>query len=211
MLIGSGTLVLGVVLTLLSIGSGSGGALSVTGFFVGTAIAGFGFGSGFQGGIRMVVPLVEPHERAGVLSLLYVVCYVGLAVPAVIAGVLVVHGGGLLPTAREYGIAIVVLALVALTGLLISGRRARHVTVLRPETDSVPGPADVTETVPQPYDNELAVSDQLCPSDRIGVGHQLGVGDQSVDRGRLGVGEQFADKGKLCVGDEVCVSMDRSV
>ncbi|MFD7409311.1 MFS transporter [Streptomyces sp. NPDC059866] len=135
MLIGIGALVLGVVITLVSIASGAGGTLSVIGFFVGGAISGFGFGGGFQGGIRLVVPSVEPHERAGVLSLLYVVCYVGLGVPAVIGGVLVVHGGGLVQTSREYGVAVIALALVALTGLLLSGRRAEAVTVVRPEAD----------------------------------------------------------------------------
>ncbi|GGT15724.1 MFS transporter [Streptomyces chromofuscus] len=134
MLIGIGALVLGVVITLVAIASG-GGALSAVAFFVGGAISGFGFGGGFQGGIRLVVPRVEPHERAGVLSLLYVVCYVGLGVPAVIGGVLVVHGGGLVRTSTEYGVAVIALALVALTGLLLSGRRAERVAVVRPEAD----------------------------------------------------------------------------
>jgi hypothetical protein len=115
-------LIVGVAVTVLSIGSGGGGAGAVTGFFVGSAVAGFGFGAGFQGGIRLVVPLVEPHERAGVLSLLYVVSYLGMGVPAVIAGVLVVHGGGLLDTVREYGAAVIVLAAAALAALLL-GRR----------------------------------------------------------------------------------------
>ncbi|WP_225814551.1 MFS transporter [Streptomyces spinosus] len=140
MLIGIGSLVVGVVITLVSIGSGTGGTPSVIGFFVGGAISGFGFGSGFQGGIRLVVPQVEPHERAGVLSLLYVVCYMGLGVPAVIGGVLVVHGGGLVRTSWEYGIAVIVLALAALAGLVLSGRRVEHVAVVRPET----GPATVS-------------------------------------------------------------------
>jgi MFS family permease len=126
MLIGIGTLIVGVALTLLAIASGDGGTLSVIGFFAGSAIAGVGFGSGFQGGIRLVIPQVKPHERAGVLSLLYVVCYVGLGVPAVIAGVLVVHGGGLIVTSREYGIALIVLALIALAGLVRNGRRAQE-------------------------------------------------------------------------------------
>ncbi|WP_426570177.1 MFS transporter [Streptomyces canus] len=130
MLLGSGALIVGVVITLLSIASGPGGALSATGFFVGGAISGFGFGSGFQGGIRMVIPQVEAQERAGVLSLLYVVCYLGLGVPAVIAGVLVVHGGGLVQTAEEYGIAVIVLALAALAGLLLSGRRTQRTALL---------------------------------------------------------------------------------
>ncbi|MGV9240466.1 hypothetical protein [Streptomyces nigra] len=126
MLLSIGTLILGAAVTVLAIGSGDGGTGSVIGFFVGTAIAGIGFGSGFQGGIRLVIPQVEAHERAGVLSLLYVVCYVGLGLPAIIAGVLVVHGGGLIVTSREYSITLIVLALVALAGLLRNGRRNKN-------------------------------------------------------------------------------------
>lgn len=151
MLLGAGALVTGVTITLVSIGLGTGGAAATTGFFVGSAIAGFGFGSGFQGGIRMVMPQTQPHERAGVLSLLYVVSYLGLGVPAVIGGVLVVHGGGLLQTAREYGIAVIVLTAAALVGLLLSGRRAEPAaaawTVVGPTPEAVPAPQDAR--VPQ--------------------------------------------------------------
>ncbi|MET7494921.1 MFS transporter [Streptomyces sp900116325] len=150
MLLGAGTLVTGVTITLVSIGPGTGGAAAATGFFVGSAIAGFGFGSGFQGGIRMVMPQTQPHERAGVLSLLYVVSYLGLGVPAVIGGVLVVHGGGLLQTAREYGIAVIVLTAAALVGLLLSGRRVEPAaawTVVGPTPEAVPTPQ--TARVPQ--------------------------------------------------------------
>jgi predicted MFS family arabinose efflux permease len=91
----------------------------VAGFFAGTAIAGVGFGSGFQGSIRLVVPAVGEQDRAGVLSVLYVVVYLGLGVPAVIGGVLVTEVNGLLATAREYGTAVVVLAALALAGLLV--------------------------------------------------------------------------------------------
>lgn len=112
MLLGIGALVVGVVATMVFIRLGS-----ATGFFVGTAIAGVGFGSGFNGGIRTVVPLAAAHERAGVLSLLYVVSYLGMGAPAVLAGVLVVHGGGLTATTYEYGTAVVVLAVLALLGL----------------------------------------------------------------------------------------------
>jgi hypothetical protein len=115
MYVGTLALALGVAITLLAID-----ANSAAGFFVGTVISGIGFGSGFQGGIRLVLPLAQPHERAGVLSLLYVVSYLGLGVPAVIGGVLVVHGGGLLATTREYGLAVIVLAALALIGLLVS-------------------------------------------------------------------------------------------
>jgi predicted MFS family arabinose efflux permease len=112
MLIGIVGLVTGVVLTLV--------ALSVRSpavFFAGTVVSGVGFGSGFQGGIRTVVPLAAAHERSGVLSLLYVVSYLGLGVPAVAAGFLIVHGAGLIDAARAYGVALIVLAALALVGL----------------------------------------------------------------------------------------------
>jgi hypothetical protein len=84
----------------------------------GTAISGVGFGSGFQGGIRTVVPRVAAHERAGVLSLLFVVSYLGLGVPAVAAGFLAVHGAGVLGAARYYGVALMLLAVLALLTLI---------------------------------------------------------------------------------------------
>jgi predicted MFS family arabinose efflux permease len=112
MLIGTVGLVTGVVVTLIALDAGSAPM-----FFAGTVISGVGFGSGFQGGIRTVVPLAAPHERSGVLSLLYVVCYLGMGVPAVAAGFLIVHGAGLVGAAREYGVALIVLAVLALVGL----------------------------------------------------------------------------------------------
>ena len=58
-------------------------------------------GAGYQGGIRTVVPRAAPHDRAGVLSVLFVICYIGMGVPSVIAGVLIAHGGGLIATTRS--------------------------------------------------------------------------------------------------------------
>jgi MFS family permease len=112
MLAGIIALVAGVAITLAALAAGS-PAL----FFVGTAVSGVGFGSGFQGGIRTVVPQAAPHERAGLLSVLFTVSYLGMGVPAVGAGLLAVHGAGLLGAARYYGIALVVLAVLALAGL----------------------------------------------------------------------------------------------
>ena len=85
-------------------------------------MAGVGFGSGFQGGMRTVVPLAQPHQRAGVLSVLFVVSYLGMGLPAVLAGLLVVYGGGLTVAVDAYGAAVVVLASLALVGL---ARRTR--------------------------------------------------------------------------------------
>ncbi|MGY4982061.1 MFS transporter [Streptomyces sp. 900105755] len=114
---GIGALVAGVALTLLAVDQ-SAPAL----FFVGTAVAGLGFGSGFQGGIRTVLPLAKSHESSGVLSLLFVVAYLGMGVPSVAAGTLVVHGGGLVPTSEEYGAVVIGLALLALAALLVRGK-----------------------------------------------------------------------------------------
>jgi MFS family permease len=101
-------LILGMIVTLVSVM-----AESVPGFFVGLALGGVGFGSGFQGSLKTVMPLVEAHQRASVLSVLYV----GFGLPTVIAGFLVVYAGGLPRTADEYSVAVILLALVALLGL----------------------------------------------------------------------------------------------
>jgi MFS family permease len=126
MLAGTLALIVGVGVTLVAIDVDS-----VAGFFAGTAIAGVGFGSGFQGGIRTVLPLTEAHERAGVLSLLYVVSYLGLGLPSVAAGFAVVHFGNLLAVTRWYGAAVVLLALVALVGLRRRKSSSRPVVVPR--------------------------------------------------------------------------------
>jgi MFS family permease len=115
---GVATLFVGVVVTLLALAAGS---LSL--FFVGTAIAGAGFGAGLQGGIRIVVPQVAPHERAGVLSLLFVVSYLGFGVPAVIAGILTVDGPGLVGATDIYGVVVIMLSLLALAALVRARRR----------------------------------------------------------------------------------------
>jgi predicted MFS family arabinose efflux permease len=122
MLVGILALITGVAVTVLAVSLGS-AAL----FFAGSAIAGAGFGSGFQGGMRTVVPLAAAHERAGLVSLLYVVSYLGLGVPAVLAGFGVVHAGGLIDTSRYYGAGVIALAALALFGLLKNrhGRAAK--------------------------------------------------------------------------------------
>jgi MFS family permease len=83
-------------------------------FVASLVLAGAGFGATVQGAIRTVLPAAEPHQRAGLLSLVYVVSYLGLGVPAVLAGVLVVYGGGLRTTALQYGAAVIALAALAL-------------------------------------------------------------------------------------------------
>ena len=99
------------------------GAQSATGFFLATALAGSGFGAGFQGAVRNVLPTAKAHERAGVLSVVFVVSYLAMGVPAIIAGFLVSRGAQLLATAQEFGAVVAILSALALVGTL-SGRRA---------------------------------------------------------------------------------------
>jgi predicted MFS family arabinose efflux permease len=116
---GTAALIAGVATTLLAVAN-----TSVLIFFAGTLIAGAGFGAAFQGAIRTVMPLAAPHERAGVLSVVYVISYLAMGLPAVLGGIRAVHGGGLLSTAREYGMAVMLLAGLALLGTM--ARRPRR-------------------------------------------------------------------------------------
>jgi predicted MFS family arabinose efflux permease len=113
MLIGTTALIAGVAAVLLSLW-----AASTLGFFAGTAVAGVGFGAGFQGGIRLVAPLAHPDQRAGVVSVLFTISYLGLGIPAVAAGFAVAKGGGLVATSYEYGVAVIVLAALATVNLI---------------------------------------------------------------------------------------------
>jgi MFS family permease len=86
---------------------------SIAVFFAGTSIAGMGFGAGFQGAVRSVVSFAAPHERAGVLSIVFIVSYLSMGVPAIAAGVLVARHGNILGTGQEFGVVVMTLALVA--------------------------------------------------------------------------------------------------
>jgi MFS family permease len=117
--LGASLLPIGLVLILLGV---HGASLSL--FFFGTLVAGCGFGSGFLGAVRSLVPLALPHERAGLMSAYYVLSYLAFCLPALLAGHLA-RSFGLLATTDGYGVVLIVLALAA---LLLS---------LRPQTGRV--------------------------------------------------------------------------
>jgi MFS family permease len=117
MTVGTAALALGVGTLLVAVA-----IASIPVFFLGTIIAGMGFGAGFQGAIRTVIPLAAPHERAGVLSVLYLVSYLALGLPAVLGGLRVVYGGGVLSTSREYGSVVIGMSLFALAGTILRRR-----------------------------------------------------------------------------------------
>lgn len=89
---------------------------SVALFLVGTAIAGAGFGTAFQGALRTLVGPLASHQRAGVLSVLFIVSYLAMGVPAVVAGWRLAQGGEILAIAQAFDGVVLALALMALLG-----------------------------------------------------------------------------------------------
>ncbi|VVN56613.1 hypothetical protein PS687_02392 [Pseudomonas fluorescens] len=111
--LGAALLAVGVTLILTAVHSAS---LSL--FFIATLIAGSGFGAGFLGALRSVVPLALPHERAGLMSAFYVLSYLAFCLPSLLAGNLI-RSYGLIVTTDGYGAVLIVLALGALVGLRV--------------------------------------------------------------------------------------------
>ncbi|WP_285435526.1 MFS transporter [Pseudomonas sp. fls2-241-R2A-110] len=110
--IGTSTLPVGVALILLAVHSAS-----LPLFFIGTLVAGCGFGASFLGSLRSVVPLALPHERAGLMSAYYVLSYLAFCLPSLLAGNLT-RAFGLVATTDGYGATLIVLAIVALSALM---------------------------------------------------------------------------------------------
>jgi MFS family permease len=108
----------GVALILLGVHSAS-----LPLFFLGTLVAGCGFGAGFLGAVRSLVPQALPHERAGLMSAYYALSYLAFCLPALLAGNLE-RTFGLVATTDGYGAMLIVLALSAMASLLRS-RSAR--------------------------------------------------------------------------------------
>jgi MFS family permease len=83
-------------------------------FFVGLALSGVGFGIGFQGAVRSVVTVAAPQERAGVVSIVFLLAYLAMGLPAIVAGYLIVHGSDLASVTREFALLVVLLGAVSL-------------------------------------------------------------------------------------------------
>ncbi len=111
--LGASLLAVGVALILTAVHSAS-----LPLFFIATLIAGSGFGAGFLGALRSVVPLALPHERAGLMSAFYVLSYLAFCLPSLLAGNLI-RSFGLIATTDGYGVVLIVLSLGALVGLLM--------------------------------------------------------------------------------------------
>ena len=89
--------------------------------FTAAVVTGFGFGAAFLGAVATITAGVAPGHRAGLLAAIFVVGYLAFSLPAIAAGI-AAGQVGLTRTTEVYGAAVVVLALVALGGLLRARR-----------------------------------------------------------------------------------------
>ena len=90
--------------------------------FGAAVVTGFGFGAAFLGAVATITAGVAPGHRAGLLAAVFVVGYLAFSIPAIAAGIAAGHAG-LTRTTEVYGVAVVVLALVAVAALLRARRR----------------------------------------------------------------------------------------
>jgi hypothetical protein len=93
---------------LLALNTGSAAA-----YLAASLVAGAGFGASFQGGVRSVLAAAAAADRAGALSVLFVLSYLAMGLPAVAAGAIVAVTGNLHSTAMGFGFAVIALAALA--------------------------------------------------------------------------------------------------
>jgi MFS family permease len=110
-LIGLVSLLVGLALLLVTLATES-----AVVFFVGTAVLGAGWGTTFLGAFRLLAGLAEPARRGELMAAVYVVAYLAMSVPVVVAGLITSHLG-LHQTATIFIIAVAAVCAVALAGL----------------------------------------------------------------------------------------------
>jgi hypothetical protein len=115
--VGMTALILGVVVMLAGTARG---ALPL--MMLGSVFAGFGFGAGFLGSLRVLMPLAGPGERAGLMAAFYVESYLAFCLAAVLAGFLA-RALGLAGAIELYGGGVIVFALIGLGAARFGARR----------------------------------------------------------------------------------------
>jgi MFS family permease len=118
LLVGSLVFTVGVAGTLVSLFTVSAALL-----FAAAVVTGFGFGAAFLGAVATITRGVAPGHRAGLLAAVFTVGYLAFSLPAIAAGA-AAGAIGLTRTTEIYGAALVVLALLAVVGLLRARRTA---------------------------------------------------------------------------------------
>jgi MFS family permease len=134
---GSIGIMTGVAITLIAVAAGS-----ILGLYAGTVLAGIGFGPALGAIFRSLTPLAPPDKRSALFAVIYVLLYLALSVPTVIAGVAVTRYG-LRETTYVYGVAVI--ALAAITTVAVS----RRTTSSETEGTSVPLATDAEGALSQ--------------------------------------------------------------
>ena len=116
MLAGCLVLLAGLAVTFAAIATATTAA-----FLAGTAVAGAGFGLALLGANRTLIALAPPGQRAGLIAAIFIISYLALSIPVVIAGVATAHAG-LHRTALAYCAAMAVLVAVAAGSLMLRSR-----------------------------------------------------------------------------------------
>jgi len=112
-------------------------AASAAALFVAAMVTGFGFGAAFLGAVATITRGVAPGSRAGLLAAVFVVGYLAFSVPSIAAGI-AVGEFGLTRATEVYGAVVVLLALLAVAGLLRArGQLARRPAAEQPEVPEV--------------------------------------------------------------------------
>ena len=116
MLAGCLVLLAGLAVTLAAIATTTAAA-----FLAGTAVAGVGSGLALLGVNRTLIPLAPPGQRASLIAAIFIISFLGLSIPALIAGVTTAHLG-LHRTALAYCVVIAALAAAAAGSLMLRRR-----------------------------------------------------------------------------------------
>ncbi|WP_454906313.1 MFS transporter [Variovorax gossypii] len=103
-IVGMASIAVGLVLLLASLAT-----RSLALFFVGTAVAGVGFGGAFSALVQTLAPLAQSHERGELFAAIFVVSYLAFSLPAMLAGFLV-KPLGLLATVEGYAAVLLLIA-----------------------------------------------------------------------------------------------------
>jgi hypothetical protein len=107
MLAGCLVLLAGLAVTFAAIATTTAAA-----FLAGTAVAGVGTGLALLGVNRILIALAPPGQRARLIAAIFIISFLGLSIPALIAGVATAHFG-LHRTALAYCIAMAALVAAA--------------------------------------------------------------------------------------------------
>lgn len=90
---------------------------------LGQAVAGVAFGSAFTAALKLLIPFVQPHQRAGIVASIYMVAYAAFGIPIVIEGYLIEPLGEIPPMAWYTGLTILLALISLLAQLRLQYRR----------------------------------------------------------------------------------------